>query len=296
MRMRLAHTSAVHHHHTQTERREKMKNNRKRQTKRMEHKLMFYDYFMIFMDRILCDRNLFIFSLLHSLHRIIVSVLDVVWCFELLLSTPNLSELYARICGCLYFPGNLLSISCCRFPFSFSFLVCVWANVCRRAHVQEMWDRLCFYCIAWPKIDGIRLQSTRLSKDYALFTFSYWLFIYHFSPGLLQPKRNKMPPLTSRREKNWSTSFTLEPASFRLTHVVFIFSGYFLPLFGVKINRKRCEWLDRLTFACELAIMFARTFVTAHHTLDVLLILLIGLWATALWAVGLRAGRCTLLH
>lgn len=36
----------------------------KRQTERMEHKFMFYDYFMIFMDRILCDRNLFIFFLL----------------------------------------------------------------------------------------------------------------------------------------------------------------------------------------------------------------------------------------
>lgn len=59
MRMRLAHKWNTT---TQQQNWERKKiRNRRRQTERMEHKLMFYDYFMIFMDRILCDRNLFIF-------------------------------------------------------------------------------------------------------------------------------------------------------------------------------------------------------------------------------------------
>lgn len=51
----------------------------------------------------------------------------------------------------------------------------------------------------------------------------------------------------------------------------------------------------KLTFARKLAIMFAGTFITAHHTLDIL-VFLITLRSAALRTVRLRARRRTLLH
>lgn len=43
---------------------------------------------------------------------------SMVWFFELLLSTQNLLWLYIHVyVWGLYFPGNLLSISCCRFAY-----------------------------------------------------------------------------------------------------------------------------------------------------------------------------------
>lgn len=129
MRMRLAHNSAARV-------REKK---RARQTNRMEHKFMFYDYFMIFMDRILCDRNLFIFFCFSSFRCSLLSCM--LW---MRLATVLASKWISQA---IYYIDIMLTLA----------LRCV-------AHVQEMWDRLCFYCAVrehcWPKIiDGIRLHK-----------------------------------------------------------------------------------------------------------------------------------------
>lgn len=251
MRMRLAHTSAVHH--TQTERQQKKICGKqpKRQTKRMEHKLMFYDYFMIFMDRILCDRNLFIFFLLVSLipshhcrcSRCGFGSLSYCWALQILL---HCMHVYMWV---LVFPRQFIidiMLSFVFFFFFFFWCVCVWGNVCRRAHVQEMWDRLCFYCIAWPKIDGNSV--TKHSAVQGLCTLHIFLLIIHLSLftrsccSLRETKCHHSLP----EEENRKTLFTLEPASFRSTHVAFIFFKIFFPFFWCESIEKNVNDLAYL--------------------------------------------------
>lgn len=136
MRMRLAHKWII-------------RNRQKRQTERMEHKFMFYDYFMIFMDRILCDRNLFIFFFFFF------------WVF------------------CCCFGCTFLATVQRRSVFPKQFIIDIMLSLASSAHVQEMWDRLCFYCVASMKWTGIWLQST-IGQKYFTFHILLANHLSHF--------------------------------------------------------------------------------------------------------------------
>lgn len=105
----------------------------------------------------------FFFASLTPLHEIV----SVLWVL-VLWATVEHSKSYwndTRVHLCEFvFPRQFIIDIMLSVFFSFFLCVFVYGYVCRRAHVQEMWDRLCFYWIASPKIDGIRLQSTSCSR------------------------------------------------------------------------------------------------------------------------------------
>lgn len=56
-----------------------------------------------------------------------------------------------QIVYALEFPRQFIIDIMLSYFFFLCVCVCMFVGyVCRRAHVQEMWDRLCFYCVAWP--------------------------------------------------------------------------------------------------------------------------------------------------
>lgn len=134
----------------------------------------------------------------------------------------------------------------------------------RSGNVRPIMFLLCRIDRKWT---GIWLQSTSCPTNYSLFM----LLANHLS--LFYTQNTTIPIYT------WAIYL----------------ESQFDCLLAANEDETLAKWI-RLTFACELAIVFARTFVTAHNAFDVLLIFLIGLWATALWTVRLWAGRCTLLH